>query len=70
MRSGLVFKAQRLLYHSTLGLRVIKKKTRRRCGVQAHMGDEDSETDRDGREVHLVPLDCFRAVRRHGLVWR
>ena len=23
---GLVFKAQRLLYHSTLGLRVIKKK--------------------------------------------
>ena len=25
-RGGLVFKAQRLLYHSTLGLRVIKKK--------------------------------------------
>jgi len=25
-RSGLVFKAHRLLYHSTLGLRVIKKK--------------------------------------------
>ena len=25
-RSGLVFKARRLLYHSTLGLRVIKKK--------------------------------------------
>ena len=27
-RRGLVFKAHRLLYHSTLGLRVIKKKKR------------------------------------------
>jgi len=26
MRGGLVFKAHRLLYHSTLGLRVIKTK--------------------------------------------
>ena len=26
---GLVFKAHRLLYHSTLGLRVIKKKRRK-----------------------------------------
>jgi len=33
-RGGLVFKAHRLLYHSTLGLRVIKKK-RRRCRVEA-----------------------------------
>jgi len=37
-RGGLVFKADRLLYHSTLGLRVIKKKnrpgrTRRREGT-------------------------------------
>ena len=37
-RSGLVFKAYRLLYHSTLGLRVIKKKRRARpqqraCGI-------------------------------------
>jgi len=33
-RGGLVFKAHRLLYHSTLGLRVIKKKRSRReeCG--------------------------------------
>jgi len=29
-RGGLVFKAHRLLYHSTLGLRVIKKKKRGR----------------------------------------
>jgi len=28
-RGGLVFEALRLLYHSTLGLRVIKKKKRR-----------------------------------------
>jgi len=32
-RGGLVFKAHRLFYHSTLGLRVIKKK-RRRLGVR------------------------------------
>ena len=29
-RGGLVFKAHRLLYHSTLGLRVVKKKKRRK----------------------------------------
>ena len=29
-RGGLVFKAHRLLYHSTLGLRVIKKKKKNR----------------------------------------
>ena len=29
-RGGLVFKAHRLLYHSTLGLRVIKKKNKNR----------------------------------------
>jgi len=28
-RGGLVFKAHRLVYHSTLGLRVIKKKEKR-----------------------------------------
>jgi len=31
-RGGLVFKAHRLSYHSTLGLRVIKKKKKRRAG--------------------------------------
>ena len=30
--TGLVFKAHRLVYHSTLGLRVIKKKGRHRLG--------------------------------------
>jgi len=33
-RGGLVFKAHRLLYHSTLGLGVIKKKNLGREGVE------------------------------------
>ena len=46
MRGGLVLKAHRLLYHSTLGLRVIKKKKRRgwdlEVGVDRKpLGDED-----------------------------
>ena len=40
--TGLVFEAHRLVYHSTLGLRVIKKKRRRpdvgvRAGVDEHL---------------------------------
>jgi len=34
-RGGLVFKAHRLVYHSTLGSRVIKKKKKKNL-VQAH----------------------------------
>ena len=30
VRDGLVFKAHRLVYHSTLGLRVIKKKKKKK----------------------------------------
>jgi len=37
-RGGLVFKAHRLLYHSTLGLRGIKKKKKRRRRPVAHLG--------------------------------
>jgi len=36
-RGGLVFKAHRLLYHSTLGLRVIKKK--KRCAFRVAIHD-------------------------------
>ena len=36
-RGGLVFKAHRLLYHSTLGLRVIKKKTKDGVGALSLM---------------------------------
>ena len=32
-RGGLVFKAHRLVYHSTLGLRVTKKKKKKKKGV-------------------------------------
>jgi len=32
LRGGFVFKAHRLWYHSTLGLRVIKKKKKPSCG--------------------------------------
>ena len=32
-RGGLLFKAHRLLYHSTLGLRVIKKKKKKYAGL-------------------------------------
>jgi len=38
MRGGLVFKAHRLLYHSTLGLRVIKKETDHAEGEGVHVG--------------------------------
>jgi len=40
-RAGLVFKAHRLVYHSTLGWRVIKKKKKNR--IEAFGADEQSE---------------------------
>jgi len=43
-RGGLVFKAQRLLYHSTLGLRVIKKK--RNLGLEQNSGFKVLDFDR------------------------
>jgi len=39
-RGGLVFKAHRLVYHSTLGLRVIKKKKGANRGVEAVMPED------------------------------
>jgi len=42
---GLVFKAHRLLYHSTLGLRVIKKK--RRVEARARKGTFQREVPRE-----------------------
>jgi len=49
-RGGLVFKAHRLLYHSTLGLRVIKKKKRdawRRSGATFFCRSTDRERERE-----------------------
>ena len=49
-RGGLAFEAHRLLYHPTLGLRVIKKKDL-----------EFALLDDDAREEH--PLDCLIYAR-------
>ena len=52
-RRGLVFKAHRRLYHSTLGLRVIKKKKRRNrpsaCRCVAHANSARVEAHELGR---------------------
>ena len=48
-RGGLVFKVHRLLYHSTLGLRVIKKKRRER----KHLFGREKEDE----DVHAVEQD-------------
>ena len=42
MRGGLVFKAHRLVYHSTLGLRVIKKKDAPKTIAHVFTGHESS----------------------------
>ena len=39
-RGGLVFMAHRLLYHSTLGLRVIKKKKERCRDLRRHLNGD------------------------------
>ena len=46
-RGGLVFKAHRLLYHSTLGLRAIKKK---------------KKGDRDGKAAHAARGEAERGA--------
>ena len=43
-RGGLVVKAHKLLYHSTLGLRVIKKK--QKCGLQTLRERSKGERER------------------------
>ena len=45
-RGGLVFKAHRLLYRSTLGLRVIKKKKGSGCGIAPAENVHDQRGDR------------------------
>jgi len=46
-RGGLVFKAHRLLYHSALGLRVIKKKKKFRVCRVGVQGSENGGQDRE-----------------------
>ena len=50
-RGGLVLKAHRLLYHSTLGVRAIQKRRRRVEGVRA---------DHDGFERRLSHFEDLR----------
>jgi len=64
IRGGLVFKAHRLLYHSTLGLRVIKKKytssisesaTSAYCsGVDVSLPGQGNANSHGARPVHLI----------------
>jgi len=44
-RGGLVFEADRLLYHSTLGLRVIKKKRHGGCTAEAFSSKASLSSD-------------------------
>ena len=48
---GLVFKAHRLLYHSTLGLRVIKKKSRKSRNAGCHWSESSLARPRWGLGV-------------------
>jgi len=79
MERVLVFKAYRLLYHSTLGLRVIKKKKKNGCSPEAEVLGLVDEVEVVGSQtVHqplrgqvvrvprsnlLQPCDCIRASR-------
>ena len=58
-RGGLVFKAHRLLFHSTLGLRVIKKKRSYRLDLLIEVVEvrlEQRADDRDDAAQHAVVL--------------
>ena len=52
-RGGLVLEAHRLLYHSTLGLRVTKKKERRR--EVEYRCDGELEPEEDSRAISTSP---------------
>jgi len=60
-RGGLVFKVHRLVYNSTLGLRVIKK-----SGRSTSLGDERAggPAVERGRKVVRVRLDLQRRVEK------
>ena len=61
-RGGLVFKAHRLLYHSTLGSRVIKKKKDLGHFVDGDVGDVDRVAELGILLLKrlLLGLDMFR----------
>ena len=59
-RGGLVFKAHRLVYHSTLGWRVIKKKEVALPGALQHGG-----IVRVGRRVTAILPPCLERAGHH-----
>jgi len=54
-RGGLVFKGYRLVYHSTLGLRVIKMKKKERSVAGGSDGGYDQADDLQGYLAHRNP---------------
>jgi len=58
-RGGLVFEAHRLLYHSTLGLRAIKKKHAWTAAWRARCGTEE------GSYLRLID-SCITQFKAHG----
>jgi len=61
-RGGLVFKAHRLLYHSTLGLRVIKKeKVRARVRTPHDLVDRTLPQHQTQRPIQPCPAACRRS---------
>ena len=58
-RGGRQFKAQRLLYHLTLSLRVIKKGRRRRCGVRTMCWRKAPwSLEHEPLSVSIVKMSC------------
>ena len=68
-RGGLVLKAHRLVYHSTLGLSVIKKKTKSEGGTRGELVEEEELLrGADGAVVALLRLlDPENVLRRESL---
>ena len=59
-RGGLVFKAHRLLYHSTLGLRVIKKKRELlQCDVPKGSVLENVVAVRRSKDIYIYNIICI-----------
>ena len=63
---GLVFKAHRLLYHSTLGSRVIKKKK----GGECDQGRDEGNARARQAKLHLQPPAPHSLQRSESTIFR
>ena len=68
-RGGLVFKAHRLVYHSTLGLRVIKKKKRLRDASQHGRQLREAAAEREGNKLKAFQDFCLKMAQAKAGVW-